>query len=766
MPSPSVSGRLPLRLLSRNPPMTRLVRLCSGALLALVVTLPLTAASPTRWQVSSAADWLEGRSEQVAIDRQGRITLGPALTEIHEDTAPSIWDVVVGPNGRLYAGTGNDGRVIAIDDGKSTTLFDSDELQMHALAWHRDALLAASSPDGRVYRVTPDGEATPFFDPEDGYIWALAVGPDDDVFVATGNKARVYRVNRSGADPKVVFESAAANVTAIAIVGNSLLVGTENPGRLYRVPLAGGRAFALMDGPHTQIQAIRPQADGRTFVLAVSPTASASSGSSAPASTSSEPTPVVTTEVSIVAIGDAVVMGGGDDSGKSGASGSAKGTRGKGTVYTLPASGLVETYWDVTAELPFDIAPLPDGGLLLTTEEGALFRLDGNPVRASRLGQTASEQVTRVVARGDDGYVLAGANPGKLYALAGSAATRGTYTSKVRDAEVGASWGLLQWDGSVPDRAAVTFETRSGNTGTPDDTWAEWQPVRDDDGALRIESPGARFLQWRATLTAASRGDAPVVDAVTVSYLGTNRRPRVSSLTVHAPGVVFQQPFGTQEPPELAGYASTTPAPARDRALAATATAASSAAVGRRLYQKGFQTLQWDGQDADDDDLRYRVLLRRVGTDTWQELARDLTGTVYTWDTTQQADGRYFVRVVASDARANPASAALEGEREQGPLTIDNTAPTIAEAGRRRGGDDARLRVTVTDAHSPLSRVDVLQADGRWMALFPEDGVLDGRTETFAIERSGLRGDAVVVRAADTLANIATLALPVTTAGR
>ncbi len=739
--------------------MTRSARLCVGAAAALAFVLPLTAASPTRWEVSSSSDWLAGRGEQVAVDREGRITLGPTLTVVHEDEAPSLWEVVVDPQGRAYAGTGNDGRVVVLDGRTSRTLFDSDELQVHALAWHDGALLAGSSPDGRVYRVAADGSATTFFDPDDTYIWALATGQDGDVYVATGNKARVYRVERDGSNPRVVFESSAANVTALAIVGGHLLVGTDNPGRLYRVPLQGGRAFALMDGPHTQVQAIRPLPDGSAFVLAVSPSASSTPPSPPPSSSGAPPTPVVTTDVSIVAVGDsATASGGGSASSSSGSSGPSRGARGRGTVYRLGTDGLLETYWDVPNELPFDIALASGGGLMLAGEEGAIYRLDGDPVRASRLGQTASQQVTSLVPRGE-GYVLAGANPAKLYTLSAEPARTGTYTSSVRDATTGATWGLLQWEGSVNAPSRITFETRSGNTGTPDDTWAEWAPVREEGGVYRVASPAARYLQWRATLTAGARAAAPVVDAVTVTYLGVNRRPRVSSITVHPPGLVFQQPFGTQEPPELAGYRSTTPAPARDRALATASSGSNSASVGRRLYQKGFQTLQWDALDPDDDDLRYRVLLRPVGGDEWQELARDLVETVYTWDTTRQADGRYFVRVIATDGRANPAAQALEGERQQGPFTIDNTPPTIERVTDRSATASSPIRLIVRDAHSPLSRVDVLQPDGSWMPLFPVDGLLDGHVEEFAIVRDSLKGDTVVVRAADALANIATIAV-------
>lgn len=734
--------------------MTRPLQLLLGGALGLALVLPLRAAGPTRWEVSTAEQWLQGRSDQVEVDREGRITLGPALREVHEDTAPSVWDVVAAPDGTVYAGTGNDGRVL-VHDGKATrTLFDSDELQVHALAWLDDHLLAATSPSGKVYRVARDGTAQDFFDPDDAYIWQVLVVPGGDVFVATGNKARVHRVARDGSKPRVIFESTAANVTALAMGRDGqLLVGTDNPGRLYRVPVDGGRAFALMDGPHTQVQAIRPRADGSAFVLAVTPTASAST-SSAP-SPASAPVASVSTEVSIVAIGDTVVSASAATPSTS-ASSSSGGSKGRGTVYALSPAGLTEIYWESPSELPFDIAPGPDDSLLVTAEGGAIYRLDGSPVRVSRLGQTASQQVTRVASL-DGRFVLAGSNPGKLYTLETTPARTGTYVSDVRDAAAGATWGLLHWEGQVPDAASARFETRSGNTGTPDDTWSEWTAVRADGAVSRVASPPARYLQWRVALSAGRSGPAPVLDTVTVTYLGANRRPRLTSLTVHPPGVVFQQPFGTQEPPELAGYLSTTPAPARDRALAVAAGASSSSAVGRRLYQKGFQTLQWDATDADGDDLRYRILLRRVGTDTWHLLARDLVGSVYTWDTTQQADGRYYVRVVAADGRVNPADLALEGEREQGPFTVDNTPPMVR---LEKSGGDAPLRVVVADATSPLSRVDVLEADGRWAPLFPVDGVMDALEERFEVARDAVATGPVVIRAADSLANIATFELP------
>lgn len=739
--------------------MTHVLRssLTTLAAAAVVVSLSVRAAGPSRWEVTSSEQWMAGRGEQVSVTREGRLALGPEVRVLHEDASPMLWTATTGPDGTVYVGTGNEGQVLALRDGAVRVLWDSEELQVHALAWHGDALLAGTSPDGKVYRIAPSGTATVFFDPDETYVWSLAVDRQQRVYVGTGGKGVVYRLASAGGSATKVFESPAANVTALHVNdAGDVLVGTDSPGRLYRVP-TGGKPFALLDGPFSQVQAIRRGPKGETYVLAVSPGATPAA-TPPPAAPTATPTPSVSTEVTIVAIGETTTI----SPAAASPAPSAPATSGaKGAIYTLTADGLVDTYWEATGELPFDMTVTPAGRVLVSADNGVVYALDGNPARVSRLAQVPGRQLTRIIPRGDR-FLLTASNPGKLIELSASPATTGSYTSEVKDASTGASWGLLRFEGEQPPGSRLTFATRSGNTSVPDDTWAEWTPVADDEGELRIGSPAARYLQWKVDLAG-----TPVVDAVTLTYLPRNQRPRFSSVTVHPPGVVFQQPFGTQEPPDLAGFLSTTPAPARDQAIAAaTPTTTAAPAVGRRLFQKGFQTFQWEANDPDQDDLRYQVWLRRVGNQEWRLLAKDLVGHVYTWDTSLLPDARYLVRIVATDGRANPAASALQAEREAGPITIDNTppvirvretAPSTATKGSRTTSTPTPLQFEVVDAASTLARVDVLLANGQWQPLFPDDGVLDGLRERFSVPTTELGEGPVVLRATDSLANLATL---------
>src|SRR5581483_11654981 len=108
----------------------------------------------------------------------------------------------------------------------------------------------------------------------------------------------------------------------------------------------------------------------------------------------------------------------------------------------------------------------------------------------------------------------------------------------------------------------------------------------------------ARYLQWKAVLS--GKQASPILTSVTAAYLQRNLRPRVTSLTVHPSGTVFQKPYPTGDP-DIAGYDDQTP----DRRVLGSAISSSSSTsgsgLGRRAYQRGLQTFVWR---ADRNDFR------------------------------------------------------------------------------------------------------------------------------------------------------------------
>ncbi|HEY3884411.1 MAG TPA: hypothetical protein VGL62_04345, partial [Vicinamibacterales bacterium] len=461
---------------------------CAAAAAALL-TVSLGASSPTFWTVSTQTDFLKGQVENLSIDSDGRVSLGPSVTGLAQTAEPFVWTMLAGGNGTIWAGTGNQGQVLRVaPDGKTSILFDSPEMEVHALAEApHGGLYVGTSPDGKIYEVAPDGTSKTFFDPDDKYIWALASQTDGTLFAATGEKGVIYRITPDG-HGSVFYKTNATNVVALTIdhAGN-LLAGTESPGRLYRIDRSG-KAFVLLDSPYKEMHAVRVAPDGSVYAAAFS---AAPAGEDHPASTPASTTPgtpalSVTPSVSAEITAIAVVDASGLSSTPGGHESHAHNE--KGAIYHVRADGLWDTVWEPSDDWPFDLLIQSDGSLLVGTgKEGKLFRLSGNPVRPTLVARAAARQITSL-ARDSAGRVIgAASNPGKLFVLGSTSAETGTYDSDVRDAGLVATWGAIRWRGASKP-GELQLYTRSGNTATPDDTWSAWSTAYSNADGERITS--------------------------------------------------------------------------------------------------------------------------------------------------------------------------------------------------------------------------------------------------------------------------------------
>jgi hypothetical protein len=722
-------------------------RLLLAAILVLGSTVTY-AALPTFWQVSTESELLRGEVENLAIDSFGRLTLGPTSSTIYDASAPFLWTVLNGPDGSLYAGSGNEGQVYRIDSsGRGTVFFDTDELEVHAIApAPGGGIYVGTSPDGKLYKVDASGKGAVFFDPGDRYIWSLAVDKSGNVFVATGDKGVIYKVTPDGKGAPF-YETKATHAMTLAFDREGrLLAGTESPGRVFRID-ASGRPFVLLDSSYTEIRTIRLDSNGNIYVAAVS--GRSGGGSGAAVSSASDPapqmlTPNVSTEITVVAIAESPVSPTQPTTSAPVRSGPSA-----GALFRIQPDGASDLIWESREDLPYDVAFEPGGTLLVATgNKGKIYRLSGDPLTPTLVARVNAQQVTSLQPERDGRMIVATSNPGRLLRLSTARADRGTYTSDVRDAQTVAMWGTIKWqEGMTGGR--IEISTRSGNTRTPDETWSDWTaPYGDRDGSP-ITSPRARYLQWRAVLIAA-RGESPYLTSVTAAYLPRNLRPRVTSITIHPPGTVFQRPFPVD--PEIAGFEGDLP----ERRAAAGQLGGSSPTLGRRTYQKGLLTIVWRAEDDNRDDLAYDVQYRREGETAWKVLKRGMSEAILVWDTSSVPNGRYFVRVVASDTPSNSPTTALTGAMESTSFDIDNTPPTITVTAVRREGTRLTITFDVRDANSAVQKADYSLDGDRWQTIYPKDGIADSRFEQFELVLEGeaaARG--VILRAADSLGNVA-----------
>ena len=732
-------------------------RLVFAACAAVAVSASLLhAASTGFWIVATQADFLKGDADAVSIDTDGRVTIAPALQTLGDLGTPAVWRIATGGRGQVWAATGHDGKLWSIAGSAAPkVVFDAAELDLQAIApGPQGSALVGSSPDGRVYKVAPDGTSSTFFDPDDKYIWAIAVAADGTTYVGTGSKGKVYKVPAAGGVGTVFYETGTEHVSALAFdAANRLLVATSTPGRVVRVD-AAGKPFVLLEAAYQEVRSLRV-AGAVTYATAAGAAATPPADATPRPSTESSAAVTMATEVTVTASGDATVVASPPvTTGGSGSSGPQK-----GAIYRIAADGDWSVVWEAPEDVPYDVLVEKGGSLLVATgAKGKLYRLSGEPVVATLVTRADSQQLTALADDGSGGVILAGSNPGRLLRLATTPAATGTYLSDVRDTTTVATWGSIRWQAALPPGTAIALHTRSGNTRTPDATWSPWSAAYRTAAGTAIESPKARYLQWKAVLTGAN-GASPVLTSVTAAYLPRNTRPVVDSVTVHPPGVVFQRPFPTGDP-ELAGVDLAAPDPRAQ----APGTPSAGQTLGRRTFQKSLQTFVWQARDADGDRLQYALAYRREGERTWTVLKDGLNDDVFTWDTTTVPDGTYVVKVMASDAAGNAPPLALQGERESQTFEVDNTPPAVeitpaTSASAAQPAAPSTVRFIVRDGHSPVQRVEYAGAGERWRQAYPVDGLLDAREERFELALQAGAKSPVVVRVTDALGNVATAVL-------
>jgi hypothetical protein len=702
-----------------------------GALAVLSGLAAVRAAGPTFWTIATAADLLKGTSDGVFVSLDGVVTLGPRLTSRLTSAPAQVWSLTASSDGTLWAGTGGDGRVIRVRPGQAEeTVFDADEASVFAIAVAGTRVYAATSPDGRVYVIEGTNPARPFFDPVEKYIWALAADAAGSLWIGAGSPAVMYRVD-SGGTGQVIYRPPAAHVVCLARdAAGRLLAGTESPGRLYRFE-ASNRPFVLLDSGLTELRSVALGPNGVLFAAAV-----ARGEDAAPSGG----------EAASIAV--AVVPA----AGTTGAPASTPANR-RSVVYRIEPTGTWEPLWE-TPDVIYDVAAAAGGGVLAASgPDGRLYRVTESREVLLLTGVDA-KQITHFAPSATpeaNPPAFATANPGRVVAMASDVfQSPATYMSPVRDTRSVATWGVIRWESS----GGVVLHTRSGNTEKPDDSWSDWTAAYARREGEVVRSPAARFMQWKAVLTDRAASLQPRLTSVTVAYLARNGRPLLSSVTAHPPGVVFQRPFATEDG-AIAGLDDVT----ADARRPPGDTGPPPPAPGRRMYQKSLQTLAWKAEDPDGDRMTYLLQFRREGEATWRDLRAGLSDTIFVWDTTTVADGRYVIRVVASDGPSNAPDRALSGERASDPIEIDNTPPAVTTEVTRQAGA-TQVIVTARDGQSPIQKAEYSLGGGPWQVIYPVDGIADSPEERYEIALA-TEADAsrVVVRITDALQNVTSRAV-------
>ena len=107
-----------------------------SGLLLLFFAFPAVGEGTRTWEQSRFDDLIKGTGKGVAIRSAGGLELAPAFKSIATTPSTYIWSIAADQAGNLYAATGAPARVYRITpDGQSTPIFEPQELQVQAWWW-------------------------------------------------------------------------------------------------------------------------------------------------------------------------------------------------------------------------------------------------------------------------------------------------------------------------------------------------------------------------------------------------------------------------------------------------------------------------------------------------------------------------------------------------------------------------------------------------------------------------------------------------------
>ncbi|MBK6693039.1 MAG: hypothetical protein IPG50_12685 [Myxococcales bacterium] len=604
-----------------------------------------------------------------------------------------------------------------------TVSLEQSTASFSALPLSDGSVLVGTSPNGKIWKVSGD-RATLFADTGALAVTSMLEGAGGVIYAASMPDGKIFKI--AGGKVDVLAKLDASHVWALAWDKNqsALFAATGPGGKVFRVDLAGGaQVYWKSDEPHivslaTDGTDLFAGSSGKGILYRVTGPGRATVLYDFPGE-----------EVKAIAVGKGQIYAIGNDygeppeapsrGGKAPASPQPTTSRpkpGKGLLVRFDAQGRPERLMDHKDTHYMALALEGDRAFVGTGAEGRVYAVDGD--HAVALVADADERQIGAIAFAKGTPVFAGGDPAAFHRVTAQGGDGAVWTSKSFDAGLRAKFGRLSWTASGP----LDLSTRTGNTQTPDSTWSDWSAALAQPGA--VTSPPGRFVQVRARF---ARDPKSILAGVTLPFVTENVRPVLLDVSAAQKGVTRETKEGL------------------------------TASGGDTPKRESVVRITWKVDNADNDALRYRLHYRREGQTLWRDVLRDgevLTKAEYDWDTQALPEGKYRVRVEASDELSNPPEQTQKHSLESTSVFIDNTPPVIAGLTL----DGRRLKLKVTDGLGPVARIEVA-INGRleWRPLGPADGLFDTAEESVDTDITGLvpAGPHIVtVRAFDAAGNV------------
>jgi hypothetical protein len=628
----------------------------------------------------------------VAVSSDGAVRTGWTLGDVPLTDASASFSALAMNDGSVLIGTSPNGKVYKVVGDKATLFADTGALAVTSMVEGANGVaFAASIPEGKIFKLSQGKAEVLTTLPDVSHVWALSWDKTKTALFAAVGPDG--RVFRVTLDGKssVFFHCDQPHVVSLALADNGDLLAGSS-GKARLYRITGpGRATVVSEFAGTEVKAIAVAKNN--VVYAISNEYGEQPEAPRRGGTSGRSTP-----------GPAI---------------NAKVKPGKGTLTRFDATGKPEKMMHHDEFHYTALAVDADGKPFVGTgAEGRVYTVDDAHVVT--LVADADESQVGAIGFSKGVPFLATNDGAAFHRVVAQGGSDSVWTSKVFDAGLRAKYGQISWRSSGP----LELATRTGNTSAPDSTWSGWSNAVTTPQT--ISSPQARFIQVRARW---GRDPKAVLSEVMLPFVTENIRPVVLDIDAEQKGGT---PRGSKEGLVASG--------------------------GEPPKHDTVMKLSWKVDNPDADTLRYRVDFRREGQNVWRDALKPgdvLTKNEYEWDTLALPEGKYRVRVEASDEPSNPPNDVLRHALESEPVLVDNTPPVVTELTL----NGRRLHVRAVDGLGPISRVE-MSVDGKleWRPLAPADGLFDTADEKIDADVSTLvpaGSHIVTVRAYDAAGNSA-----------
>ena len=688
------------------------------------------------WEQSSYEEFEKGTAKGVAIHSNGHLELAPPLKAISTTPSTFLWALATDATGDIYAAAGAPARVYRITpQGQVSIVFEPQELQVQCLLVDKDGTLyAATSPDGKVYKIVRKAGVS-FQNPP----------PPVKKDVSTEAEIPKNVPVDTAYSATVLFEPKTKYIWGLAEDSKgTIYVATGDTGEIFRVQKNGtGSLFFKSDEAHIRTLAVDAKdnliagSDGSGLIYRISPSGDAfvlySAGKKEITALAIDP------EGNIYAAGvgekhpgaltppfptaqPVVPPAANTANAAPGSSAAAFAPRpapvlpvvvtGGSEIYRIAPDGSPKRLWSSREDLVYALGFDRQHHLLAGTgNTGRIFAVLDDDSFID-IGKVSATQVTSMIAAPGGGLYLGTSNLGKIFELGGIAANDGSYESDVFDAKIFSRWGRT----AVRATGAFDLYARSGNVDNPDRNWSAWSKV-DLAKNTPVGVPPARFLQWKVVLHPSAA--AATVDSILVNYLSKNVAPEISDVYVQ-PGARFPvTPKNPVDNTPVSVGPSVNPMPARFDVPAIAVRDRDSIAV------------RWSARDENDDSLVYSIYYRGEGEANWKLLKGNLTEKYYSFDSNLLPDGGYTLKVLASDAPSHSPDEALTASKQSSYFEIDNTPPEVLNLNGAYEAGEIHVTFRAIDGFSPIQRAEYSVDAGDWQVVEPVGQISDSRAESY-----------------------------------